>query len=197
MLQQLFIDNIVFALIIWGFIYLGDYYLTLYGARLYVANGKEHLSIQGSYELTPTFQKDVDRLRLVSPRFFAFVVLSSALIFCIWFLSVQILAMPEFYLFLLGGLMLREAVIHIRHWRNITTFRLAAHPNAMQGMIGYSKWTSYRMSATELLSFAVLYLLIGLTVGSWFLFGGAFACMVLSIQHQLLARRMLKLPSRA
>lgn len=190
MFEQLFIDNIVFALIVWIVIYAGDYYLTIYGARLYLANGKDHLSIQGSYELTPTFQKDVDNLRLVSPRFFAFVVLSSILIGFVWFLSVRVLEIPEFYVFLLGGLMLREAVVHIRHWRNITTFRLAAQPHAMQGTISYSQWTSYRMSAMELFVFAVLYLLIGLTVSSWFLLGGAFACVVLSIQHQIRARRV-------
>ncbi|MBI5029825.1 MAG: hypothetical protein HZB51_04810 [Chloroflexi bacterium] len=192
MLEQIFIDNIIFALIGWCMIYVGDYYLTIYGARLYLAHGKEHLSIQGSYELTPTFQKDVDNLRLFSPRFFAIVVLSSILIGLIWFLSVRVLKMPEFYVFLLGGLILREAVVHIRHWRNITMFKLAAQPNAVQGMVGYSKWTTYKMSAAELFVFAVLYLLIGLTVSSWFVLGGAFACVVLSIQHQIRARRVNK-----
>ncbi len=192
MLEQLFIDNIVFALIVWIIIYLGDYYLKIYGARLYLAYGKEHLAIQGSYELTPVFQKDVDNLRLVSPRFFAFVALSSIAIAFIWFLSVQILEISELYVFLLGALMLREAVIHLRHWRNITMFRLAAQPNVIQGTIGYTKPTSYKMSAAELFTFAVLYLLMALTVNSWFILGGSLACLVLSLQQQIRARRVVR-----
>ena len=189
MLEQLFIDNIVITLIIWTLIYVGDYYLTIYGARLYRANAQDHLGIQGSYELTPVFRNDVDALKMVSVRFLAFVVLSNVALAFVWYLSVILLDTPELFSFLIGALMLREGVIHLRHWRNITTFRLFAQPNLTQGRIEYTKKFSLQLSANELLSFAIFFFLLAITLSSWFVLGGALGCLPVAFQHWRLARK--------
>jgi hypothetical protein len=43
---------------------------------------------EGSYELTPYFQKDVDTLRLLSPRFLWMLVLYAVLLLIVWRLTI-------------------------------------------------------------------------------------------------------------
>ena len=192
MLETLFVDNIVFALVVWCVIYAGDYYLTLYGARLYHANAREHLSRQGSYELTPLFRQDIDAFKPVSARFLAMVAISVVLIAVIWILGVQRLNEPEIYLMALGALLLREGVVYLRHWRNIVAFRLLANPAYVSGKIEYSRAFSYKTSSQEFLAFAAFYLVLTLTVSSWFIFGGCLSCLVTGLQHWNYARKQPK-----
>ena len=53
-------DNIWLALAIWVVSYCADYYLTLYSARLYRAQAQAHFAFEGSLELTPYYQADID-----------------------------------------------------------------------------------------------------------------------------------------
>jgi hypothetical protein len=187
MIEQAFVDWIGLALAVWSVFYIADYYLTIYAARLYRTTAQAHFNVLGSYELTPYFQKDVNALKLVSARFVAMLVLSWVLITLIWFLSVKVIDFPELYLLALGGLVLRESVVHLRHVRNIATFHLSSSPGAVEGSIVYSRPFSLRLSAVELSAFAVFCLLLSLVVGSWFVLGGALACGVLALQHWRLA----------
>ena len=189
MIEQVFVDQIGLSLCVWSIVYITDYYLTIYAARLYRTAAQGHFNVQGSYELTPYYQKDVNALKLVSARFVAMLMLSWILISIVWFLSVKVALFPELYLLTLGGLILREAAVHLRHVRNIATFHLSRRPNAVEWTINYSRPFSLRLSAVELFAFAVFCLLLSLVVGSWFVLGGALACGVLAVQHLRLASK--------
>jgi hypothetical protein len=190
MLDRVLIDNIGLTLVVWIALYVSDYYTTLSAARLYRAGADRFMVFEGSFELTPAFQHDVDHLRQLSPRFLMFLALSIAGIVAVWFLSVQFLRMSGFFAFMMGGLILREAVIHMRHVRNLALFH---HANDhLKGRLEYSRWLLLRQSAVELLSFSALFLLIWLLVGSLFVLGGAFACMATGIQHWNMARKFAR-----
>jgi hypothetical protein len=47
-------------------LYVSDYLLTIASVRLYQAPDK--VVFEGSYEITPLFQNDVNALRRISPR---------------------------------------------------------------------------------------------------------------------------------
>jgi hypothetical protein len=51
---------------LWATVYISDYVLTVTCARLYRA--QDNIVFEGSYEITPIFQADIDALRAVSPR---------------------------------------------------------------------------------------------------------------------------------
>ncbi len=189
MIEEILVDNIGIALAVWSIFYVADYYLTIYAARLYRSTSEEHFSVQGSYELTPFYQRDVNALKLLSARFVAMLTISWILIGVIWFLSVRLVEVPELYLLTLGGLILREAAVHLRHARNVPTFHLSQSANAVKWKITYSRPFSLRLSAVELLSFAVFCLLLALVVSSWFVLGGALSCSVLAVQHLRLAHK--------
>ena len=52
--------------LLWVVLYSSDYYLTIACARMYQAQNV--IVFEGSYEITPAFQSDVNALRLLSPR---------------------------------------------------------------------------------------------------------------------------------
>jgi hypothetical protein len=190
MLEKVLVDNVWLTATIWAVIYISDYYVTIYAARLYQVSGKEHFVFAGSLELTPYFQDDVDNLRRFSPRFLWRLILSAIAILTIWLLSVRFLEMRALFSLLIGGLFLREATIHIRHIRNIVLFRYAKNPEDVKGTIEYSRRFVLRQSATELLSFAMLFLLMYWVAGNWFFLGGALACTATGQQHWAMAKRV-------
>jgi|SRR5579859_771022 len=194
------IDNPWFALALWLLSYLADYYLTLYSARLYRQGAQAHVAFEGSLELTPYYQADIDQLRRVSLRFILAVVWSVLLLELIWYLSIVVLKLPWAFEFLLGGLVLREAAVLMRHARNIALFRAArAEGQGISGKITYTRRLSLRQSAVELWAFAALFALLAALTASWLLAGGAFACAATGFQHwrrsALTARPSVERPS--
>src|SRR6185436_1443582 len=144
LIEHLLIHNPWLALALWVAAYLLDYYLTLYGARLYQSGAKEHFGFGGSYELTPYYQKEIDLLRVVSPRFVLMLALSSLAIGLVWWLAVPLLGLPEFFLLLIGGLISRQLVVIIRHIRNIVLFRHAQTAGNIQGRVEYTRRVTLR-----------------------------------------------------
>jgi hypothetical protein len=147
---------------------------------------------EGSLELTPYYQADIDALRRVSLRFILALVSSVLLLELVWYLSLVVAGTPAIFEFMVGGLVLREAAVLLRHARNLALFRAArAGPVAsgIEGQVRYARWLSLRQSALELLSFAVFLALLAPLTASWFVAGGAFACTVTAWQHWRRARK--------
>ncbi len=176
------VHSIWFILAAWGLVYLSDYYLTIYAARLMLGALRDHICFQGSLELTPVFQKDVDALRLLSPAFLVRWLISLSLLLVLWWATGEIGAGWVFTA-LIGGLFLREAVVHLRHLRNIALAHLSKAPGSLQGHVEYSRSLSLKQSGTELLSFAAFYMALSVALGSWFFLGGAAFCALTGGRH--------------
>jgi hypothetical protein len=192
MLEQLLTQELWLALSAWALSYASDFALTLYTARLYHARAREHFSFGGSFELTPYYQADVDRLRRWSPRLWLALGLSAVLVALVWVLSVVVLGLPAFFTFLIGALLLRQAAVILRHLRNLVLFRAVRDTTAVSGQIAYARPLVLRLSAAELGALGGLFLLLALVTSSWFLLGGAVACGVTAYQHARLARTAWK-----
>jgi len=190
--QNSSIQNIWLILVIWSFIYLMDYYLTITFARKYKAHLSTYVYFEGSLELTPEFQKDVDALRRISPRFVMRWLISVVGIYAIWWLSVVSLRQPQFFYFLVGALVLREATVHLRHIRNLALYPIAK-AGGLKGHVEQSRWAGLKLSAVELLSFVGLYVILAFFLRSWFMLGGAFGCFVVVVQHWRMYRKALAL----
>jgi hypothetical protein len=190
MLLNFLVHNPVAAILLWAAIYFSDYYLTIYGARLYYSGPKEHLEFEGSYELTPYYERDIDRMRRVSTRFLIALAFTALALFAIWLIGVKALRQDGVMAFLLGGLVLREAAVHLRHFRNIVTFRMARQSGVLKGKLTYPRWFLLRSSAFELMGFGVLFLFGAALGGDWFFLGGGVACLVTGFQHLLRARKV-------
>src|SRR5512134_3227969 len=111
------------GLILWVILYTTDYYLTVYSARGF--REIEHFQFEGSFELTPQFQKDIDALKPVSRRHIILLILYSLIIAGIWWVTMVVFYLPAAYLLYLGLFLLVEVAVHFRHLRNIMLIRQA------------------------------------------------------------------------
>lgn len=177
--------------LLWAILCISDYMWTIICARLYKAQSV--LVFEGSYELTPAFQKDIDMLRRVSPRFIIALVPSTVFLCLLWQISTQ-LQDWRYYVYTIGALILLQLAIHIRHLRNWFLFRYGFGPQGMKGHIEYPRELVLRMSALEILLFAVVFLILYALSANLLFLGGATSCAVTAFKHYRLARKhkMLK-----
>ena len=182
------------GVILWMILYTSDYYLTIYSARGFREIG--HFQFEGSFELTPQYQKDVDALNPVSKRHIVLLVLLSVLVYILWWVFVDLVYFPGLYELYLGMFLLIEVAVHLRHLRNIFLIREIRRHGGVEGQIAYRKWFSYRVSAFEVNLFGVLFLIIALLHFSTFFFGGAIICFATGFRHNQLAKKTKALPSQ-
>ena len=180
------------GVILWIIIYTSDYYLTIYSARGFREIG--HFQFEGSFELTPQYQKDVDALKPVSRRHITLLILISLLIILLWWLTLRAPLFPYSYLLFLGMFLFMEVAIHFRHFRNLFLIREVRKNGGVEGQISYRKWFSYRISALEFRMFSALFLMIAILNYSPFFLGGAMACFSISINHNKLAKKARSIP---
>ena len=148
------------GVVLWMILYISDYYLTLYSARGFREIG--HFQFEGSFELTPQYQKDIDTLNPVSKRHIALLFLLSLVILILWWAFAYQLGFPWLYELYLGMFLLIEVAVHLRHLRNVFLIREIRKSGGVNGQISYRKWFSYRVSAFELNLFGVLFLIIAI-----------------------------------
>jgi hypothetical protein len=183
----MFFSSVWPGLTVWVLLYISDYALTITCARLYLGGVCEKIVLEGSYEITPFFQRDIDSLRLISPRFLAMLFVSTLLLAIVWVFSVQ--WVPELYVFASGSMILIELTVHIRHLRNLFMFRAIAKSDCVRGRIEYSRPFILQMSSNELFVFSGMYLLLFVFTQSWFVLGGATSCLSNAIKHRRLSRK--------
>lgn len=175
------------GVILWLILYISDYYLTIYSARGFREIG--HFRFEGSMELTPQFQSDVNNLRPVSRRHVILLVITSLLVILIWWITQLSIYLQWTYPLYLGMFLLLEVAIHFRHLRNIAIIREIRKNGGVDGQITYRQWFSYRNSANELYITATFFLLVSLLTYSLFFFGGAIACFGTGFRHARLAKK--------
>lgn len=179
------------AAALWGVVYLSDWLMTIYASRLYTDYVRQHAEFEGGYELNPALKKAVAAGRWVSPRFVALLVASVA---AIWLIGTmwQAQGLLAAFEFILGAWFLIEAAIHVRHIRNIATFRIHRSAGTVRGFTSYPAWVSYRVSAVEMLAYSGFYALLYLLFWRLFFLGGAVTALVFAIYHAFLGMRARK-----
>jgi hypothetical protein len=182
--EHLLAESVWAGPLLWAAFYISDFSFTMMCARLYKA--QHAVEFEGSYEITPTFQADVDALRWISPRFLLILLGSTIYVFIVRLFAGTSSWLLEFYVLVLGMMLLLQATIHIRHLRNWFLFRNAA--GLLDGRIRYPRGVMLRMSSFELTLFTALYTGLYTVTGSRFVLGGAIACCVMALNHYRLAK---------
>lgn len=180
------------GMLLWILLYISDYNLTLSTAKGYSELGI--FRFEGSFELTPQFQKDVNQQARISKRHITYLIIYTLLILGLWFLSVRMLAAGWLYSFYLGAFLLLEVAVHVRHFRNWRQITILKREGGVEGTVTFRKRFSYQLSAFDLYSFAVLYLLVFVITFSPFFLGGALTSLATGYRHSRYAAREMKQP---
>jgi hypothetical protein len=175
------------GMLVWGLLYVSDYTLTIVCARLY--GRQETIVLQGSYEITPFYQRDINSLRVVSPRFVFMLLLTLGALGFLWILNESSPA-PELWQFFLGALIGVQLAVHMRHLRNLVLFRSINHTELVRGHIEYGRSVLLRASSWECFAFSGFFLTLFAFTRSWFILGSAVGCFSLGVKHRRLAGRL-------
>ena len=176
-----------YGVILWIILYTSDYYLTIYASHGFGEIG--HFQFEGSYELTPQYQKDVDAHRPYSELHITLLVLYSLLLLLIWWFTQSFAFIQWTYLLYLGMFLLVEVAVHFRHLRNISIIRLVRKEGGVEGQIKYKRQFSYGISSFEFYTFGVLFSITALLAYSIFFVGGALMCFGTGFKHSRLAKK--------
>ena len=171
---------------VWAVLFILDYALTLASARLYKAHWSQIYVYEGSFELTPYFQREIDALRILSPRFF--LVLIAEFLFLLGLGVLVSGEAPELYSILLGAAIMLQLAIHSRHLENLAAYR-PARLNEIKGRLEMSRRAILEQSAIHLFSFFGLYLVVWAFTGSWFVLGGVLSTFLTGVKHWRFARK--------
>ncbi len=182
-------NSLPVAIVLWLIVYLADYYLTIYGRRLWLKNAKDYLVFAGSYELNPYYQKDVDANRLFSRRFIFMLVYGVVWMLVMWG-ATQYMNIPQVFPAAMGFLLLVEVVILSSHVQNIRLFKAAAVTDAIQGQIAYARWVSMDGTAWKFGYWGLVFLMFAIVMGNWFFAGGAVACLYYFLRYRRYSMRM-------
>lgn len=172
---------------LWCVLYIGDYYLTLYTARLFKGDVGGHFDFGGSFELNPLYEDEVEAARSVSPKFIAVLILSTVIIISLWYLA-DLFDYPYLFDFIYGGLICSQGVVHLRHYRNLAMAKVYRQ-GAITGRITYERWFILKHSAWDIFAAGIFFLFLALIEKSWFLAGGFFSCSVLALQQGRLGNK--------
>ena len=126
-----FFDSLWPGMVAWSILYISDYSLTIICAHLRRVRANQIIVIEGSYELTPYYQRDIDSLKLFSPRFLVALVWSLFLLALAWALAIS-QPLPQLYDFVLGSMILLELAIHVRHFRNLFLYWSVNHTDEVR-----------------------------------------------------------------
>src|SRR6187551_870785 len=159
-MSEFIFDSWIPGLVLWSILYVSDYSWTIATARLYRSKANKHIVFEGSFELTPYFEKDIDALRRVSPRFLIALVATNGALAALWFLTRLVPGMERMYAFLLGAMVLLQCTIHLRHFRTWNLFRSMHADSGIVGHIEYARPLVLRSSAAEMFSVACVWLLL-------------------------------------
>ncbi len=126
--------------LLWIILYTSDYYLTLWGAKLY--RRQSFYVYEGSYELTPQYQEDVDKQKRISASFITWLIAGAAILLLCGNVTDNT---PQYYGALVGWFLVPEVMVHTRHLENILTYRRLASPDpGVSGQITFSRPGIYR-----------------------------------------------------
>ena len=186
-MPEFFLNSPWPAVMAWAVLYVSDFLMTLTCARLYHKRGSAKVAFEGSFELNPVFQRDIDSLRYFSPRFLGLLLLTSSLVALLWVLEAS--TMPEVYAFFIGAMISIELAIHVRHLTNLYLYGWIIGSDEVRGRLEYARPAILKISAVQILAFSVLFIVLFAFVASPFLAGGAASCALLSGKHWALARK--------
>ena len=194
-MQYWLTTNPWYGIILWIILYTSDYYLTVYCARGFREIG--HIQFEGSFELTPQFQKDIDALKPISRLHITLLILYSLLILIIWWITRLSVYLTWTYPLYLGMFLLLEVAVHARHLLNVAIIQEARRHGGVDGQITYRKWFSYQISANDLYISATIFLIVALLNYSLFFLGGAIMCYATGFKHARLAKRARRIAQAA
>lgn len=196
MLETYLITHPIAIASLWFVLYTCDYYLTLWGSKLFRA--QRFILYEGSYEMTPEYQDDIDSMRKLSPHFVVWLLIGTAVLLAPLLPCPDVIIVQTLYAILIGAMIVPEFVALTKHTENIIFWRiLGSKSPGVTGSVCYSHAISYRRSALNTSCVGLVLLMAAALGDSFILLGGGLLMLVMSFTHYQLARQMMAMQEAA
>jgi hypothetical protein len=176
--------------------FFADYLLTHLGARA-SQKVRDRWSVEGSYEMNPTWERQIDSGRILGPRMFVVAALLAVLL-----AAARLLTWPggeplepAFFGFAVGLMLGLQAPVLMTHGANLAMFRALLDPTAVDGGTRFRRWFVYRQGAIYLWQFAILWGLLWIPSQQAFFLGAALACVLFGRRLYILGLEARTAPS--
>jgi hypothetical protein len=183
-MEKLLIDQVWISMVLTLVVYIVDYYLGLYEAYLYHNHAKAYIVFDGRYDGYANLAETGRRKWLPSTSLITVLVVVSVGIYVGWQTMVKQYSRPEIFSLILGGLLLFRVAKSLIHFRAISLYRFAQRPGEISGKILYSKRCYSTILYQDFFGFVLIFFLIFLIQGGWFLLGGIFTCFIAASRHR-------------
>ena len=173
---------------IWVVLSLFDFSATMLYSKAYRDFLSSTVQYERGVEMNPLFEKDVQRVRWFSPRYFILMLTVTFLIGFAggWFPD-------KVFEMLAGTVILLVLAIDLRHIENLTfVWFLKSDPEGFKGKIAQSYKLSQRRVAVNAFNIGDLYLIVFFLTGRIFFVGGTLVSFLLATRHFLLSRKKLQ-----
>ena len=160
---------------------------------------RDRWAVEGSYELNPTWQAEIDAGRRFTWRLVGVAAVLAALLLAMRYLVEYGALDPAFFAVAAGAVLLIQAPTIMAHATNLQMFRDLADPTAISGSVVFSRWLTLRQASWYLVRFAVLWVALWVPSQQAFFLGGALSCLMFSRRLAILptAKRMSTGSTRA
>lgn len=192
MVEQWLVEHPWLPALLWAALYTSDYYLTLLGAKLRAS--QSIYLIDGSYELTPEYQDDINNGRRLSSTFVSWLLCGTIIMLAPWATGFPD-GMAFYYGLLVGAFLVPELAVHVRHMENVLFYRTLSGPDSgVSGSVTFSRKCIYARSATQLWAMSGFVLALSIITLSPILAGGAVGVARIAWSHRKLASELKKNP---
>lgn len=178
------------GVLLWTALNACVHFLAAINGRLYRAGARNQFEWEGSPELQSLDPAAAVRLRWYRVNAAITMVGIAGLLAVVWWGAREFTFGKSLYLAVLGSCVLPECTACLRYLNNYLIFRSALDGHSIAGKVTFAEAFVRRSAATGLLSFAGLYLLVGLVIQHWFCLGGAMGCLLAAYREHERAQRI-------
>ena len=181
---DLLIDHIWISILLCILFTTAQHYLGLFEVYLYHNYATAYMDYEGRYDGYEWATSTDHRKWMPNTHLIIVLVVSSLAILAGWYALVKQVNQPEIFSFLLGGILLFRITRSLVNFRMISFFRFARNREDIQGKVTYSKRLAFTLPYLDMYGYALLYLLLFLFLGGWFLPGGVLTCFITARQNR-------------
>jgi hypothetical protein len=197
--RHLKMDKIyIYKAIVFPFIMVLDYYLTVYSDHLRKKGHSRHYQLE-NYELNPIWVKDINKRKLFNPKHLSLVIIFSLFI---WYFLCRPEVDSNYNRLLYGAIVTIYFMIIGRHTSNILLYKFTINnPHELNGRITLSTKYIYIASAYQYFVCFGAILPLAILSSSYYVYGGLIGSIVLISIHLIWYRKhsknMATVPNKA
>jgi hypothetical protein len=197
LIETWLVEHWWFGVALWTVAIWLDHFGTLYGAKRYREVLSRYTSCSGSYELSPTFQRDIESGRRFPPKVILVWVVISGFLASTWWASTEIAKEPAIYLAAAGAFLVTRVEVIMAHVVNTVLARWMAAGDQCRGRTEHARSLVLRIAAMRFWNFAALSAGACLLRWDWFFAGGAVGCILVGTRFAELGRKADRLQPEA